>query len=192
MSTKVSLKGATSGQVDLAAPDVAGASVLTLPATTDTVAVQSQAVRQVVRAESGAVATGSTTIPWDDTIPQITEGDQYLSATITPKSASSTLLIFVDMHASIASTAQALGMALFKVGSTDAIAVGTVTCNNQWASSLPLVCSIASGSTSAQTFTVRMGPQGGVGGTVTMNGSAGGRLFGGAMKSSITIMEIGG
>lgn len=149
------------------------------------------AVQQVARYETGALATGTTTIPWDDTIPQITEGDQYMSLSITPKSATSKLLIIVDAKASVSNTAQGAGMALFKVGTNDAIGIGTVTVNVGWLMTFSCVAQVTSGSTSSQTFTVRMGPQGGVGGTITFNGSGGSRLYGGALVSSITIMEIG-
>ena len=34
---------------------------------------------QIVNSQTGAVATGTTTIPFDDTIPQNTEGTEFLS-----------------------------------------------------------------------------------------------------------------
>ena len=48
---------------------------------------------QVVSNYTGAVATWTTTIPYDDTIPQITEGDQYMTQAITPTSAINRLSI---------------------------------------------------------------------------------------------------
>jgi hypothetical protein len=39
---------------------------------------------QVVNTTTGAVATGTTVMPFDDTIPQSGEGDQYMSLAITP------------------------------------------------------------------------------------------------------------
>ena len=53
------------------------------------------AVVQVVNTQTGAVATGTTIMPGDDTIPQITEGNEYLTRTITPTDAANTLLITV-------------------------------------------------------------------------------------------------
>jgi hypothetical protein len=54
-------------------------------------------VVQVVNYQTGAVATGSNVNPitYDDSIPQNNEGDEYLSLTITPTSASNQILIFV-------------------------------------------------------------------------------------------------
>lgn len=43
--------------------------------TTSVLTLQGQ-VLQVVSYQTGAVATGTTTIPPDDTIPQITEGNE--------------------------------------------------------------------------------------------------------------------
>ncbi len=50
-------------------------------------------VVQVVNTQDGAVATGTTVLPWDDTIPQNTEGDQYMSLSITPTNASNKLIL---------------------------------------------------------------------------------------------------
>lgn len=52
-----------------------------------------QNVLQVVYAENNIVGSGSLTIPADGTIPQITEGNEILTCTITPKKANSRLLI---------------------------------------------------------------------------------------------------
>ena len=50
---------------------------------------------QVVNTQDGAVATSTITIPMDDTIPQNTEDDEYMTLTITPNSTSNKLLIEV-------------------------------------------------------------------------------------------------
>ena len=50
---------------------------------------------QEISAETGAVATGTTIIPYDDTIPQITEGTEFMTLAITPISATSKLIIEV-------------------------------------------------------------------------------------------------
>ena len=55
-------------------------------------------VVQVVHVQDGASATGTTTHPIDDTIPQNTEGDEYLTLAITPTNASNKLLIEVSIH----------------------------------------------------------------------------------------------
>ncbi len=50
-------------------------------------------VIQVVYSNFSAVATGSTVFPQDDTIPQITEGNGFMSLDITPTSATNRLKI---------------------------------------------------------------------------------------------------
>ena len=71
--------------------------------------------------QTGAVATGTTNFPEDDTIPQITEGDEFLTQAITPKSASSTISIEVHIFYS-QSTGTRSGCALFKDSGADALA----------------------------------------------------------------------
>ena len=143
---------------------------------------------QTVSSETGAVATGTTPLPWDDTIPQNTEGDQYLSLAITPISATSTLVI--DVLVNMASSASdIMSAALFQDSTAGALAVGvshdfSANLNNQVA----IRHVMTSGTTSATTFKVRVGTNGA--GTTTFNGSSGGRKFGGVMASSIVIREV--
>ena len=49
-------------------------------------ALPAGSVLQVVQTQTGAVATTTVTIPFDDTIPQITEGAEFITLAITPKS----------------------------------------------------------------------------------------------------------
>ncbi len=145
-------------------------------------------VVQVQRYETGASATGTTTIPDDDTIPQNTEGDQYMSVSITPTNANSTLKI--DVVAMWGNSAgQNAGIALFQDSTANAIAAirdrndvsnGGVTST--------LTHYMTAGTTSSTTFKVRIG--GDSAGTTTFNGTQGNRLYGGVMASSITVTEI--
>jgi hypothetical protein len=48
---------------------------------------------QVVSMASSVVATGTTIMPLDDTTPQNTEGNQYMTLDITPKSATNKLVV---------------------------------------------------------------------------------------------------
>jgi hypothetical protein len=52
-------------------------------------------VVQVKNTQTGAVATGTTTIPLDDTIPQNTEGTEFMTLAITPTSSTNKLKIEV-------------------------------------------------------------------------------------------------
>ena len=142
---------------------------------------------QIVTTALNTVATGTTPIPFDNTIPQITEGDQYLSRTITPKNASSLLEIDVTLVISVATANQQITVALFNDTSTNALAVseafmatlgGIVT--------LSFKHIMTAGTTNTMTFTVRAG---GLSGTTSVNGSSGAQHFGGTYASRITIKE---
>jgi hypothetical protein len=142
---------------------------------------------QTVSTQTGAVATGSTAVPLDDTIPQNTEGTQFMSLSITPTSASSRLLIQVVANVTAASI-NALTTSLFVDSTADALA-STYAVNRAAGDNFPIVFNhnMVAGSTSAMTFKVRCGGDGGA--TVTFNGSSGVRRFGGVFASSITITE---
>lgn len=144
-------------------------------------------VLQQVRTQTGAVASGSTAIPVDDTIPQSTEGDQYMTLAITPKSATSKLVIQVVFNGAV-STGGSIILALFQDSTANALAVGTSV--QEPVNSAPmqavLTHTMTSGTTSATTFKVRAAPGAG---TLTFNGASGSRLFGGVYISSILITE---
>src|SRR5258708_5751039 len=70
------------------APGAAGQALVTNGAAANP-SWQGQMVAQVVNTETGAVATGTTTLPGAvDTIPTNTQGDQYMSLAITPTNTS--------------------------------------------------------------------------------------------------------
>lgn len=145
-------------------------------------------VVQVVNSTTGAVATGTTVMPYDDTIPQSNEGDQYLSLAITPKSATNLLLIEVAIVLTSGGS-NPLTVALFQDATANALAAVVQT---MAAGNFPEVCVLrhymVAGTTSATTFKVRGGAAGA--GTTTLNGTASARRMGGVMASSITITEI--
>jgi hypothetical protein len=147
-------------------------------------------VLQVVNVQSGAVATTTTLLPGDDTIPQITEGAEFLTLAITPILSTSKLRIdaIIFLNHSVA-TAGLVG-ALFRDSTADALAVASNQ-NPNSGGQMPLCIThyATSGTTSSTTFRVRGGS--GDAGTVTFNGnSSGSRKFGGAYGSNITITEI--
>lgn len=145
-------------------------------------------IRQVVNTQTGGVATGTTTIPIDDTIPQITEGDEYMTLAITPTNAANKLRVDVVFQGSV-SVASWLTAALFQDTTANALAVGmTFQGTGTAGNTITFTHYMTAGTTSATTFRVRAGKNNT--GTVTFNGGSGTRLFGGVMASSITITEI--
>ena len=145
-------------------------------------------VVQTVSVQTGAVATGTTLIPLDDTIPQITEGTEFMTCSITPKSATSKLVINVHWCGSDNAVNNTI-VALFRDATADALSAAIY--RNPVGSAqaiLPLQHTVVSGSTSPTTFRVRVG--GGTASTTTFNGSGGTRYLGGVMASSIVIQEV--
>jgi hypothetical protein len=143
---------------------------------------------QVVNTETGAVATGTTTIPFDDTKPQNTEGTEFLTLTVTPTDAAHKLEIEVQIWATVTGTNWMI-VALFQDSGADALAaVAAFTSTSTAGGPIVLRHTMVAGTTSSTTFKVRMGPNAAA--TVTLNGQSGGRIFGGVAASSMTISEI--
>ena len=150
--------------------------------------VGSGAVVQTQTFQTGAVATGSTIIPVDDTIPQIGEGNEYMTCAITPRSATSKLVIDVTWHGS-SSANVVISAALFQDANANALAAAYAQPFAAAAfTTVKFTHTMTSGTTSATTFRVRAG--GHAAGTTTFNGNAGARHFGGVMASSIVIQEV--
>ena len=144
-------------------------------------------VVQVVNVQTGAVATGTTVMPYDDTIPQNTEGNEYMTLAITPTSATNKLKIEVVINAS-GSVPMWIVAGLFQDSTASAIA-GTLRNDSNATELKPLTISyyMAAGTTSATTFKIRVGLD--RSGTTTFNGISAGRELGGVYYSSITITE---
>lgn len=147
-----------------------------------------QKVAQRINATSGAVATGTTTVPLDDTIPQNTEGDQYLTVSITPQNSSSTLVIEADLNVAGSISASQIIAALFRDSTANAIGVAKQYISLANVMGIVRVTAVVSaGSATATTFKVRAGLS--AAGTLTLNGTSGARLFGGVASSMITVTE---
>ena len=151
-------------------------------------ALPAGSVLQVKNFQTGTGSTTTTLIPFDNTIPQITEGTQFLSLAITPISATSKLLIQVIGCYGV-STGNTIITAIFQDATANAIASGqSYGSVNGWTLQYPINYFMTSGTTSSTTFTVRCGQQ--VAGTLTINGVSGNPFYGGTLYSSITITEI--
>jgi hypothetical protein len=145
-------------------------------------------ILQIAYEEESGVIAGSTIMPRDDTIPQITEGFEVLSITITPVSSTSLLEVTVEANASPNSGSADVSGALFKDGASDAVAACSMTIGNTaWIGPLTLSYRVVSGTTSPITFTFRIGKS--TSGTLTFNGASSGRYFGGVCASSIQVKE---
>ena len=142
--------------------------------------------------ETGALATGTTTIPYDDTIPQSTEGDQYMSQAITPSSAANLLEIEIVFLGHNASAGYLLIAALFQDSVANALASAFYPLASSGGSAMIAFRHLMrAGTQAATTFKLRAGVMTGGGSTTTtFNGSSSARAFGGTMASSIKVREI--
>jgi hypothetical protein len=145
------------------------------------------------RAYAELTATLSTsTIPDDDTIPQITEGTEVVSITITPKRSTSRLRFRFSCSASGVYATTTVGIAaLFVAGTSNALAAsyrnidtdGSQTCAMQ----IVLDFEYAPATTAATTYSIRCG---GGNGAFTVNTDGGVRVLGGAQRAVLIVEEI--
>ena len=145
-------------------------------------------VIQSVYSQTGAVATGTTTIPFDDTVPQNTEGTEFLSVSITPSSSTNILLIEVAPNFSSSGSTNC-GIAVFQDSTASAIAAVNQIVSSGGYMVAPIVRhTMLAGTTSSTTFKVRIGPD--TAATITLNGTGGARRYGGVCASSIRVTEF--
>ncbi len=141
---------------------------------------------QSVRASTNAYSSHSTAIPADDTIPQNTEGEQVLTATITPTSTSTRVRCYVVLQ--VDGAAQEAIAAIFRGAGVNALYAASSYANLDALNQLILDYEDVPGSVAAQVYNIRAGTNGGA--ALTINGLSGGRLFGGVCVSSILLQEI--
>lgn len=145
---------------------------------------------QVQRTDTGAAATGTTTIPDDDTIPQNTEGDQYMSQAITPSSAANILSVAILLYmANDVASAYVANTALFQDATANALkAIQALAAASSHRMCMSLNARLLASTTAATTFKVRAG--GSTAGTTTFNGILGARKLGGVINSFIHVEEL--
>jgi hypothetical protein len=146
-------------------------------------------ILQYVQTQVTANATTSTTIPHDDTIPQISEGGEFITLAITPTASDSTLVIEVTAHIVATSSNRIAISAVFVDTTANALSGGC------WKSFCPTVedwvphtirIALSAASTSARTYKFRAGAS--VGGC-EMNSDDAGTDFGGNIASYMSITE---
>lgn len=145
-------------------------------------------VVQVVEATPiTAVVTCATSVPYDDTIPQNTEGNEVITAAITPSSATSRIRVEFECQCTPAAAAQII-VGLFVDTTADALAAHTVYNSTTGSTLISLSYEAAAGSTSARTYKVRVG---GNVATVYINANETGvRKLGGASAARMRVTEI--
>jgi hypothetical protein len=136
---------------------------------------------------TGSVLTGTLTVPDDDTIPQIGEGNEFLTLAFTPTSALNILEVDVQLFLSV-SLESARSVALFRNGVADALkASRPATLASGIIDAVNIKHRMVAGTTSPITFSVRAGANSAS--TTTLNGTGGARRLGGALNSYIQVKE---
>jgi len=145
-------------------------------------------IMQTPSASDGATATGSTALPFDNTIPQNTEGDQYLSLTLTPGSALNLLDIEHSGQYEAVGGAAFISVALFQDSTANALAAEAMHHTANAANYRhTLLHRMLTGTASSTTFKIRAGANAN---TVRFNGASGAGLFGGVGYSWLKAQEI--
>lgn len=160
----------------------ASAGVVTLPASPGSLI-------QIVEATPYTTATSFTaTIPNDSTIPQITEGQEFITVTITPKSATNRLRVEFSAGMVDGSAAIAVISALFQDATANALAAScNVVAAAAYTTSLLLRHEFAAGTTSPTTLRIRMGVSAGTG---YVNRRQSGETLGGTSSLRLTVTEV--
>lgn len=139
-------------------------------------------------AEYTTSADISTAIPLDDTIPQNTEGTQIISVALTPKSTTNRVRLRFQGQVYSAGGAVNVIAAVFSSASANALRATVVSTGGAgFSAEVVLEHEYVPASTSAQTYTVRIGSQAAA--TIRMNGGAA-RLFGGVSAATLIVEEI--
>jgi hypothetical protein len=147
---------------------------------------------QYVYVDDSKSKTGTGVIMNDDSIPQQSEGNEWMTVTITPRDPANLLLVQVNLQVSDdTNQSHAHTAALFRDDDPNAIAaVGEGLANPQFGKQMTLTIQkkVVAGSTASTTFKVRSGPNISV--PTTFNGRKGAGVYKGVSNSSISVMEL--
>jgi len=147
-------------------------------------------VLQVKHFQTGAVDTTTTILPKDDSIPQNTEGKEFMSLAITPTNVNSDLIIETELNLDTTVT-NYMTVALFQDDNVNALSAAYIHMSGvQHTKRIHLKFKMEAGTTSETTFKVRAGLAAAA--TVTLNGTNSSRFYGGVCNSYMQITEIGG
>lgn len=145
-------------------------------------------VVQYQRGVIATVVTCATAIPNDDTIPQITEGNEVVTVSITPTNANNLLIIKAGASFFTGSAQPAFG-AIFQDAIADALSARVASYISTNESGLVAVShKMVAGGTSPITFRFRVG---GATNTLYVNGNnSGNRILGGVQVAEIEVWEV--
>ena len=157
-----------------------------------TAAISSGKVLQVTRSTTTSVITCGTAIPWDDTIPQSSEGNEVLTIAITPISATSIIYLKFDASGSAnGAVTNSATIAFFKDSDTNAIYATQVPfwTASGYGAKFNGSYSELSSSTTLRTYKVRIGINNA--NSIFINGNTSGvRQYGGVSIAQLEAWEV--
>ena len=141
---------------------------------------------------SEALFSTTATFPTDNTIPQNTEGAEWLTLAYTPANANNTLRLSGLVQCMGGRPDGLVIAAIFVDNTANALATfwrrtWSGTSSNEWTESFSFSYETTAGSTSARTYKVRLGR---TAGTLYVNSDAGIQFFGGTEVSHFKIEEF--
>lgn len=153
-------------------------------------------VLQMVQTDFTNTLAAGAIIPYDNTTPQITEGMEVMTRSITPKLSTSDLIVEASIYGSInGSGASEFEGAIFRDAIANALAAQSVTIAGAgYLNTLRVSAKVTAGSTAATTFRVRIGCTDGR--NVSFNGYASGTIgvvsgvYNTASRSSLRVTEV--
>jgi len=145
-------------------------------------------VVQTVYKNFPQLATGTTILPYDNTIPQNTEGNEYMTIIFTPTSATNNLIVTVEAFGAVSGSSQATA-GLFKDSVAGAIAAtSSPSGTSNFIKPIYFNHFMTADTVNAITFKTRIGPAGAE--TYTFNGAGGSALLNEKLTSHISVTEI--
>ena len=196
--SQVAISGNASGTgtLTIAAPNTNSNYTLTLPTNTGTLISTKTAgtVLQVVSTSDNTYRSTSATIPRDTSIPQITEGAQFLSLTITPQSATSYLLFHFEAYfQELTNSGDSAVFPLFKGSNANAIGGWYGEISSNLLDNMNAIFGhlwYANDTTSPTTYQVRYGADSGTLQTLGNEIFFASNQYGGIISNKLTVMEI--
>lgn len=171
------------GQVDALPGGALGAvAALSSVSYTDLSDIDRIVLQRVLVTDASQTGLTSASFPYDNTIPQITEGKEVFSQSFTPVDAQSIIEIRALVNIGTSSNYNG-GLAIFRSDSTSAIATVPWTVASGTTFPVYAVARFSPSDTTARTFSVRIGANSSV--TLTVNGS----VFGSSCVSWMEILE---
>lgn len=129
-----------------------------------------------------------STIPFDDTVPLVSEGSQVLSISHTPKSATNRIRLRFNCFC-VSNGGYIISAAIFDGSTCKQVTALEVTSGNE-AENMCAEVEFVAGDTAAHTYSVRIGNNSGATTLYINCDAAGNRRFGGAAKATLVLEEI--